>query len=832
MRIDSLELPSFGPFCGRALTFKPGLNVVWGANESGKSTFHAALVALIAGLPAPTERRAEDVDFAERHQPWGVSADGWRVAGRLRLANGLEVDIDRDLADPLATGERPQVMGPHGEDLGASLVWEGAPDCSRWLGLNRRSFVLTAATSQADVLRVVLSPGVLQDDLRRAVAGAGPDPSVERALELLRFDLDDELAAELERLSAARDEVDRVVAARDRQVRLELEADAAQERAGLLASRLRALEGAIAMGRARAIRQRAERARALLEAHPEPPARDEPPSPAEELVRGALAAWSARPEIPELTGPSVPELQAKLESISEQRVEGDVVPDAGVLAAREVYEYANQELDRHWAARPPEAEAVISPLGSEVLRDLAQAIETSGPEPPGAGVGRLLRRRDGDERPHPVTYARLQGLEPDPAALRDLAGRVETYERRQAEQKRWLSRQKRLRQESMNSEARLRSALASRGLESPPGQVMQTVFHYVRACEERARVAARADEREDIEHQLRVRRLLEAQRAETLTAHETAAAGVRAAAEAAGVTGEEVERLATALRRWVDAMDERRQAREQARDAWRELTRLLEGRTLAELGREADRHQRRAAAFVRELGEDVLRALEVRGDGAEQLAQLRKEAEQAAREAASALSAVETATALEHPAEAEEAWGETARALWELAEFRAALELARERLTAAAMAMNADVAPAVAGVLRRWLPRISGGRYTEAWVDPSTLQVDVRGADGDWQPAALLSHATAEQVYLLLRLALAEHLTPPDSACPILLDDVTVNADSERTAAMLEILHEVSADHQVILFTREERILDWAERSLDPDRDLVQRLQTGTPVTA
>lgn len=828
MKIESVELSSFGPFRGRALALAPGFNVVWGANEAGKSTYHAALIALLTGIPAPAERRPEDVDFAERHQPWGIGAGGWRVAGRLRLANGLHVDIDRNLTDPLAAGERPQVMGPHGEDLGQTLVWEGAADCTRWLGINRRSFAVTAAIGQGDILRVVLAPGILRDDLRRA-AGAGADLGIESALELLAVDLEDELLAEIELLAAARGEVDRVVAARDREVRLQLEADAAQERARALALDLRALEGAIAMSRAHEMRQRIDRAGELLDAHPEPPPREEPPTELEEQARTALGAWSARPEIPELSGPTVPELQAKLESIADrQPVEGDIEPDAGVLAAREVYEYANQELDRHWAARPAEAEPVISPLSSEVLRELAEAIETSPPEP-AAGVGRLLRRRDGDDRPHPVTYARMQGLEPDPAGLRELADRVEVFERAQAEQKRWTTRMKRLRQESINAEARLRSALLSRGLESPQGQVMQTVFRYVRECEERARVAARADEREALDQQLRVRRLLEAQRAEALVAHETAAAGIKAAAEAAEVKGRDLEHVATGLRGWIDAIDERRQARERARDAWRELTQLLEGRTLAELGKEADRRQRRATALLREVGEDRIAAVIMSGDGGEQLAQLRKDAEQSAREAAAAAAAAESSTVLEHPAEAEEAWGEAARAVWELGEFRSALELARERLLDAALAMNSDIAPAVAGVLRRWLPRISAGKYTEAWVDPASLQVDVRGPDGDWQPAALLSQATAEQVYLLLRLALAEHLTPADQSCPLLLDDVTVHADDARTEALLEILQEVSADHQVVLFTRENRVLEWAERNLTSERDRVQRLPTEIP---
>jgi uncharacterized protein YhaN len=123
------------------------------------------------------------------------------------------------------------------------------------------------------------------------------------------------------------------------------------------------------------------------------------------------------------------------------------------------------------------------------------------------------------------------------------------------------------------------------------------------------------------------------------------------------------------------------------------------------------------------------------------------------------------------------------------------------------------------------------GRYTDAWVDPATLQVDVRLSTGEWQPASLLSRGTTEQVYLLLRLALVEHLSPEGRSVPLLLDDVTVQSDAVRTQALLEILLEVSAEHQVILFTRENEVLEWAERELKGRGNAVQRLGD-TPVVA
>ncbi len=80
--------------------------------------------------------------------------------------------------------------------------------------------------------------------------------------------------------------------------------------------------------------------------------------------------------------------------------------------------------------------------------------------------------------------------------------------------------------------------------------------------------------------------------------------------------------------------------------------------------------------------------------------------------------------------------------------------------------------------------------------------------------AALLSHGTAEQVYLLLRIALADQLTRPGELSPLILDDPTPHFDTERTLAVLDLLLQVSEERQVILFSQEPEILAWAERHL------------------
>jgi uncharacterized protein YhaN len=71
---------------------------------------------------------------------------------------------------------------------------------------------------------------------------------------------------------------------------------------------------------------------------------------------------------------------------------------------------------------------------------------------------------------------------------------------------------------------------------------------------------------------------------------------------------------------------------------------------------------------------------------------------------------------------------------------------------------------------------------------------------------------------------MAERLTKAEEVCPLILDDVTVQSDGERTRAILETLQAISTERQIVLFTQEEDVLAWAEATLpnNPQDQLVR----------
>jgi uncharacterized protein YhaN len=127
----------------------------------------------------------------------------------------------------------------------------------------------------------------------------------------------------------------------------------------------------------------------------------------------------------------------------------------------------------------------------------------------------------------------------------------------------------------------------------------------------------------------------------------------------------------------------------------------------------------------------------------------------------------------------------------------------------------------LAAGLKQSLSLVTKGRYTDARVDPSELSVQVLGPDGQWRKAQSLSHGTAEQIYLLLRMTLADRLTRRGEVSPIILDDVLVQCDKQRKIALLDVLLTMSRTRQVILLTQEDEVLNWARENLTAPNELI-----------
>ena len=69
MKIRELYLENFGKFSDKKVVFRDGVNVIYGENESGKTTIHTFIKSMLFGLERGRGRAANSDTF-RLYEPW------------------------------------------------------------------------------------------------------------------------------------------------------------------------------------------------------------------------------------------------------------------------------------------------------------------------------------------------------------------------------------------------------------------------------------------------------------------------------------------------------------------------------------------------------------------------------------------------------------------------------------------------------------------------------------------------------------------------------------------------------------------------------------------
>ena len=138
----------------------------------------------------------------------------------------------------------------------------------------------------------------------------------------------------------------------------------------------------------------------------------------------------------------------------------------------------------------------------------------------------------------------------------------------------------------------------------------------------------------------------------------------------------------------------------------------------------------------------------------------------------------------------------------DLEEMAAALEMAQQTLAAATEQLQRRFAPRIAERAKDLFAKLTGGRYDRLNLTRE-LTVDAAAAgEMTMRSAQWRSEGTVDQLYIALRLAVAEELVPD---APLVLDDALVRFDDRRLKNALNLLEEATVSKQVILFTCQNR---------------------------
>lgn len=132
-------------------------------------------------------------------------------------------------------------------------------------------------------------------------------------------------------------------------------------------------------------------------------------------------------------------------------------------------------------------------------------------------------------------------------------------------------------------------------------------------------------------------------------------------------------------------------------------------------------------------------------------------------------------------------------------------------------------------VLRRaneLFPELTENRFTgvtsDHGEDDQPVLLAVRGS---FQvPVKILSSGERDALYLALRIATLEHYFATSEPMPLILDDLMLNLDDNRSKAAFRVLGRLMEQTQVLLFTHHPHLVDIAQEAVGTDRVRVQEL--------
>jgi DNA repair exonuclease SbcCD ATPase subunit len=345
---------------------------------------------------------------------------------------------------------------------------------------------------------------------------------------------------------------------------------------------------------------------------------------------------------------------------------------------------------------------------------------------------------------------------------------------------------------------------------APAPELRQRAQAYLEAVDCHEELSDQQAKLAHVERALEQARLPLREQSRLMQEHERVVTRLRTVYAAAGIHEDDLTAARDVFERLVAATDDARAREQRASAAGEALRSLIADETVELLESRAADARRRYDEHVRNVGELAPGDQGTREHVSAELASLDDRVRIKIGEA----HALEARVAQREeqagdPAPLKEQIAAIEAQLARLNEAKKAVALARSVLEEAADELRREFAPHLNEALERNLARVTGGRYTRAYVD-GELNVQVEIQDGGLKPADELSRATKDQLFLIERLVIARLLGPTKGASPLLLDDPFAHYDRTRLRRGLEVVLDAAEERQVVVFSEDRDLIGLA----------------------
>lgn len=156
----------------------------------------------------------------------------------------------------------------------------------------------------------------------------------------------------------------------------------------------------------------------------------------------------------------------------------------------------------------------------------------------------------------------------------------------------------------------------------------------------------------------------------------------------------------------------------------------------------------------------------------------------------------------------------------ELEGYATSLKTAMEVLNSSSDEFKREIVPKLCLRVSEILGKITKGRYEDIKIDNKS-QIKIKNKELETVLGLeYLSGGTIDQIFLAIRIAVGEFISQNNGNLPLILDEIFIHYDDTRTLDTLRYIVDVSKDKQVVLFTCKRRELELLE-SITPKFNLI-----------
>jgi len=184
MKLKKIEIGGFGKLINRSFEFSPGLNLIYGFNESGKSTLQRSILAALFGFFDDGPITSIKKSILASYEPWTP-----KVPFGLKLLfetnNGSQYRVDRTFAPKAETTlydlkTQKNLNSNYRTSSQGRLFF-----AEELLGMPREVFENTCMVRQAELAALEKSASAISDSLLRLSASGSQESTTSQALEFL-----------------------------------------------------------------------------------------------------------------------------------------------------------------------------------------------------------------------------------------------------------------------------------------------------------------------------------------------------------------------------------------------------------------------------------------------------------------------------------------------------------------------------------------------------------------------------------------------------------------------------------------------------------------------